>query len=150
MVHRFEILYFLFKTQTRKATGFKSLRGNYWEINQVTSKWQINISDKICKKGSKTVKVSITIEFYIFKLVLNFSFNKKFWLFWNKFTKKGYFRLKTKIKLHHSIFHIWISLGTKFHLKLPILNFWAKFAPKGYFQMKAKKLTLLLNSADSN
>ena len=33
----FEIFYFLI--ETRKATGFKSLQVNCWEINQVTSEY---------------------------------------------------------------------------------------------------------------
>ena len=41
---------------TRKATGFKSLRVNYWEVNQVKLKYQINILKKTCKKKSKTKK----------------------------------------------------------------------------------------------
>ena len=50
---------------TRKATGFKSLR-NCQEINKVTPKWQLNFSDKTCKKSSKIEKEQ-NIEFYIFK-----------------------------------------------------------------------------------
>ena len=36
--------------QTRKSTGFKSLRINCWEINQVSSKYQMNIRTKRPKK----------------------------------------------------------------------------------------------------
>ena len=35
---------------TRKAIGFKSLRVFCWEINQLTSKCQVDVLDKICKK----------------------------------------------------------------------------------------------------
>ena len=52
-----------FLKQTRKATDMKSLRINYWEINQVTPKFQMS------KKRSKTEKKNITIEFYIFEIV---------------------------------------------------------------------------------
>ena len=52
--------------KTRKATGFKSLRVNCWEINQVTSKCQQISEIKLVEKG---VKVSTTIEFYIFEIV---------------------------------------------------------------------------------
>ena len=54
--------------RTRQATGFKSLRVNCWEINQVTSKCQIDFLEKTCKGKSKTEKVNITIGFYIFKI----------------------------------------------------------------------------------
>ena len=37
--------------KTRKATGFKSLRANYWEINQVTSKCQRIFWIKLAQKG---------------------------------------------------------------------------------------------------
>ena len=45
-----------------------------------------------------------------------------------------------KSKHHHWILHIWISLGTKFHLKLGILIFGTKFAQKGYFWSKTEKV----------
>ena len=35
---------------TRKATGFKSLRLKYWEINQATPKCQIDFWTKLAKK----------------------------------------------------------------------------------------------------
>ena len=47
----FEIFQLLI--ETRKATGFKFLRENCWEINQVTSKCQMHFSNKISKKGLK-------------------------------------------------------------------------------------------------
>ena len=52
-----------FLKQTRKATDMKSLRINYWEINQVTPKCQMS------RKRSKTEKKNITIEFNIFEIV---------------------------------------------------------------------------------
>ena len=42
---------------------------NYWEINQVTSKSQMDFLDKIFKKRSKIKKVNTTFEFYIFQVV---------------------------------------------------------------------------------
>ena len=53
-------------TKTRKATGFKSLRVNYSEINQVISKRQIDFGDKTC--WQKTEKVNTVIEFLILEL----------------------------------------------------------------------------------
>ena len=52
--------------KTRKATGFKSLRVNYSEINQVISKRQIDFGDKTC--WQKTEKVNTVIEFLILEL----------------------------------------------------------------------------------
>ena len=46
-----EVIYILLTNKkTRKATGFKSLRLNYWEINQATSKCQIDFWGKLAKK----------------------------------------------------------------------------------------------------
>ena len=49
----------------KKGTGLTSLLVNYWEINQITSKCQIDFLDKTYQK---VLKVSITIKFYVFKL----------------------------------------------------------------------------------
>ena len=67
----------------RKAAGFKSLRKICREINQVASKCQTDLLDKTYKKSSKTEKVNITIEFYIFEIVQvpNISLNWKLWIF---------------------------------------------------------------------
>ena len=54
-----------------KATGFKSLRINCWEINQVISKCQMDLLNKTCKKRSKTERKNITIKFEIFQIVWN-------------------------------------------------------------------------------
>ena len=68
--------------KTRKTTGFKSLRENYWEINHATSKCQMDVLDETCILRSKTKMVNINIEFYIFEIVLvpNFSLKWKFWI----------------------------------------------------------------------
>ena len=42
-----------FEYETRKATGFKSLRLTYWEINRTTPKCQIDFWTKLSKKGIK-------------------------------------------------------------------------------------------------
>ena len=86
---------------TSKATGFKSLRLNYWEINQATSKCQID--------------------------------------FWTKIAKKVQNR---KSEHRYEILHIQISLGTKFRLKVTLLNFWIKFIQKEYFWTKKMKITI--------
>ena len=49
-----------------------------------------------------------------------------------------------KAEYHHWILHIQISLGTKFPLKLTILNFWTKFTQKGHFQSKMEKLNITI------
>ena len=77
-----------------KAIVFKSLRINYWEINQVTSKCQIDILDETSKKRSKTEK-GFDCDHQILH-ILN-SLGSKFQLrlttliVWIKFTQKGYF-----------------------------------------------------------
>ena len=64
-------------TETRKATGLTSLLVNSREINQVTPKCQMCFIDKFYKKRSKAEQVNITVELYIFRIVLvsNFSLN---------------------------------------------------------------------------
>ena len=42
-----------FYLETRKATDFKSLRLNYWEINQARSNHQTDFWTKLAKKGLK-------------------------------------------------------------------------------------------------
>ena len=61
--------------KTRKATGFKSLRVNSWEIDQVTSKWQKDFLDKTCRP--KKEKVNSTTELYLFELGYVKNFNLK-------------------------------------------------------------------------
>ena len=48
--------------KTRKATGFKSLLLICWEINQVTSKFQIKCLDKTCKQNSLKQKKWISLS----------------------------------------------------------------------------------------
>ena len=53
---------------------------------------------------------------------------------------KRVFLIKTrKSEHHHWNLHIWISVVTKFQLKMIILTFWTKFAQKGYFRSKIEK-----------
>ena len=65
-----KLLYSYYYNKTRKATGFKSLRVNYWEINHVKSKCHMDFLDKTCKVRSKIEKVNTTIDFYTFEIVL--------------------------------------------------------------------------------
>ena len=59
----------IFLNETKKATVFKSLRINCWEINQVTSKCQTDFfGQNFQKKWSKTEKENVTIKFYIFEI----------------------------------------------------------------------------------
>ena len=44
-----------------------------------------------------------------------------------------------KSEHHHKMLHIQIALGTKFCLKMTLLNFWTKSTQKGYFRSKKKK-----------
>ena len=91
---------------TRKATGFKSLQLNCWEINQETAKCQIVFWAKLAKKG----QISLNTKFRLKLTILSF---------WTKLAQKGYFQSKEKKKKeknenYHRILHIRINLGSKF------------------------------------
>ena len=72
-------------------------------------------------------------------LVRNFSSNWQFWFFGPNLPKKVFPVKNRKSEHHHGILHIWISLGTKFQLKLIILSFWTKFTQKRYFKSKTEQ-----------
>ena len=73
------------------------------------------------------------------KYIPNFSLNQQFW-FLDQICPKRVFPVKnTENVHHHRMLHIYISLGTKFQLKLIILFFWIKFDQKGYFQKYRQK-----------
>ena len=75
----------VFYFKTRKATDFKSLRGNYCEINQITSKFQIDFLDKNCKIRSTQkseyhhhilhIRISLGTKFQLKMTNLNFGPN---------------------------------------------------------------------------
>ena len=69
-------------------------------------------------------------------LVRNFSSNWQFWFFGPNLPKKVFPVENRKSEHHHGILHIWISLGTKFQLKLIILSFWIKFTQKRVFPVE--------------
>ena len=66
---------------TRRATGFKPLRQNYWEINQTTSECQIDFWTKLAKKvGTRKkeyhykilhIQISLGIKFRLKLTLLN-------------------------------------------------------------------------------
>ena len=134
----------IFLVLTIKATGFKSLRVNYREINQVTSKCQMDFLDTTCKKG---LKLNIAIEFYVFKMVWvpNFRLNRQFW---TKLTQKRVFLIQKRKTNgnHHRILHIWSNLGSKFNFIS--LDFLEQISQK--FCWKQKKWASPLNSSSSN
>ena len=101
---------------------------------------------------SKAEKVSSTIEFCIFELVLlpNFILTDNFDFLDCICPKKVFPVLNRKSDNHYRILFIGISLVTKIKLKLTILNFWTKFSQKGISSLKQKKLTSLLSSVYSN
>ena len=104
---------------------------------------------------SKTDKIDTTIEFCIFELafVSNFTLTNDF-EFLDQICPRKIFMVKNrKSKHHHWIPLIQISLGTKFQLKLTILNFLTRFTQKGFFWSKTEKVNttyFLDNSAYSN
>ena len=126
----------------------------FWILNiriSLGSKFQLKLATlifqtKFAQKGyfrSKTEKVNITIEFYIFDLVQvsNFSFNWQFWFLEPNLPQKGISGRKQKNWTLPFNSHIRVSLGTKFHVKLLILIFWTKFTWKGYFRSKTEKVS---------
>ena len=80
----------------------------------------------------------IILDIHI-SLVLNFSSNRQFWLFGPNLPKMVFPVENRKSEHYHGILHIWISLGTKFKLKLIILSFWTKFTQKSYFKLKTEQ-----------
>ena len=73
-------------------------------------------------------KLNFFIGFWMFKLVQisSFSLNWRFWVF--NLPGKSTSDQKQKSEHQHWILYILIiSLGTKFQLKMKILNFWTKF-----------------------
>ena len=72
-------------------------------------------------------------------LVQNFSPNWKFWFFGANLPKKVFPVKNIKSEHHHGIMHIWISLDTKFQLKLIMFSFWTEFSQKRYFQLKTEQ-----------
>ena len=84
--------------------------------------------------------MKIIIEFYIFELVqvLYSSFSKFNML--EQSSQKSILPIENrKTEPHHRVFHIRISLNTKFQLKLTLLTFWTKFVQNRYFQSKKIK-----------
>ena len=101
---------------------------------------------------SKTEKWTQHI-FYIIphiqiNLVQNFSSNWQFWFFGQDLLKKIFPIKNRKSEHRHGILHIWISLGTKFQLKLIILSFQTKFTQKRYFQLKTEQAVQWLQAFD--
>ena len=103
----------------------------HWILNKqinLGAKFQLKLTISIfwtkssqrCYFQSKMEKVNITIEFYIFVFffVPNFTSNKQ--------------------KHNDWVLHIRISVGTKFQLKLTILDFWTNFNLKGYIRSKTE------------
>ena len=87
---------------TRKATGFKFLQINCCEINQVTSS---GFFGQNLQKMVQNRKVTITIEFYIFKISLGIKFQLKLKI-WTRLTQKGCFQSeKEKKENYHRIPH---------------------------------------------
>ena len=66
-----------------------------------------------------------------------------FFFFWDQICPKRVFPVENgKSEHHHLILHIRNGQGTKFQLKLTILNFWIKFTQKGYSLSKTAKMNI--------
>ena len=101
---------------------------------------------------SKTGQMNITIEFSTFKLILEpcFIIIRQFYLSGLKLLKKDISLSNRTNEHHHRIQQIWISLGTKFHLKQTILIFGPNLAKNSIFSPEQKKFTSPSNSAYSS
>ena len=115
----------------------------YWVLHfwiSAGTKFQLKLTilifwTKFAQKGyfqSKSEKMNTTNKFCIFKSVYipNFSLNWQFYFFWPDLPKKLFPIEKWKSEHHYWILRVWISQGTKFHLKLTILIFWTKFTQR--------------------
>ena len=89
--------------------------------------------------------MNITIEFCIFNLAKlpNFTKNWQFFFFYQFYPRRVFPVENRKSEHHHWILHIWISLGTKFQLKLTILIFFWPIYLKREFPVKKGKITLV-------
>ena len=91
------------------------------------------------KQKKWTPHIFYTILRIQISLMRNFRSNWQFWFFEPNLPQKLFPVENRKSKHHHRILHTWISLGTKFQLKLIILSFWTKFTQKGFFQLKTEQ-----------
>ena len=111
-----------------------ALTDNFWLF------WQ-----DLCKKGFSGLKQKKWTS-HIFYIILhiqispvwNFNSDSQFWFFGPNLSKKVFPVKNKKSEHHHGILHIWISLGTKFQLKLTILTFWTKFTQKKIFPVESR------------
>ena len=100
-----------------------SLNWQYWFF------W-LDLSKKVFS-GLKQKKWTSHV-FYIMlhiqiSLMWNWSSKWQFWFFGSNLAKRVFPVTNRKSHYHHGILHIWISLGTKFQLKLIISSFWTNF-----------------------
>ena len=93
----------------------------------------------------KVKKMKITIEFHVFELVQipNFSFNKQFSDFKTIFLNKDN-SISIKIKHHHWLLHIQVSLGNKCHFKQTPLSFGTIFAQNRCLWSRTEKVKITM------
>ena len=115
-------------------------RHHHWILHIQISLGQISFSlnwqfwPDFSKKGFSGLKqknwtphiFNIILHIQI-SLVPNFSSNWQFWFFRSNLPKKVFPVENKKSEHHHRVLDIWISLATKFQIRLTILNFWTKF-----------------------
>ena len=131
----------------RKILKFKNRKSkhhHHWILHiQISLGTKFQLLIKFTQKGFSGLKrkkgtplIFHTILHIQISQARNFSSNWQFWFFGSNLPKKVFPVENTKSEHHHRILHIWISVSTKFQLKLIILSFWNKFTPKRYFQSK--------------
>ena len=130
----------------------KKMKQHHWILHiwiSLAIKFQLQLTiltfwTKFAQKGhfqSKTEGFNITFEFFMLELesVPNLSLKWEFWCFGPSLPQKGISTQKEKNEHDHWISHVQIKVGTKFQLKVTILNFWTKIGQKEYFHSKTKK-----------
>ena len=91
------------------------------------------------KQEKRTPPIFYIILHIHISLVQTFSSNWQFWFLGSNLPKKVFPVKNRRSEHHHGTLYIWISLDTKFQLKLIILSFWTKFTQERYFQSKTEQ-----------
>ena len=88
--------------------------------------------------------MNITIQFFMFELVLvpTFSLNWQLQFFGPNLPKRV--ALFSQNRHHHWILHIRISLCIKFHFEQTTLRFWTRFAQERYLWSKTEKMNIII------
>ena len=98
--------------------------------------------------GLKQKKWTLHIFYIILHIQISLvgNFSWQVWIFGPNLLKQVFPVENRKSEHRQGILHIWISLGTKFQLKLISFGFWTKFTQKRCFQMKTEQAVQALQA----